>query len=253
MPALRAQHPTMADGHEYRIRYIAITSRQVFDPFYHASIIRCVPPFINLPLGSTFANPIFVALNALEHMLHNFGALDWTAWNTWRTQAQWVSWITSEAKLAHLQQMQVEGTEGSVVEEFAAFLTVAAHLRRRLGVDFTWKTVGKSSQPSGPSVGGGGTREADGAGGAGGSGGDPAPRGGSGWATKILGESQDPNIAPTPSTAIAAAWRAKNIGSEPPTGTPRRSFWGAIVGRLNKARPAGKEVSGSRGGMVMYS
>ncbi|KAJ7479969.1 hypothetical protein B0H11DRAFT_1262423 [Mycena galericulata] len=55
---LRAKHPVLADGHEYAIRYTAITRSTLPVAVYRPLTVH-ESPFTTLPTCTTFANPLF--------------------------------------------------------------------------------------------------------------------------------------------------------------------------------------------------
>ncbi|KAJ7217748.1 hypothetical protein GGX14DRAFT_561113 [Mycena pura] len=139
---LRHQHPILSQGHRYQIRWLAITNttdkRQApnFVVRDEDTVFRA--PFLQLPIGTTFANPLFILINALQHLEHNFASsLTWASWS-W-DHAGWVNWIKGEVTLKHLNDVG-EGN-GAVIDELAAFMVVAGRLRLRMGDDFRWGTT----------------------------------------------------------------------------------------------------------------
>ncbi|KAJ6532044.1 hypothetical protein B0H19DRAFT_465982 [Mycena capillaripes] len=111
---------------------------------YGGELLPHRPPFPHLPASTTFANPIFITINFLQHNEAVFPNLPWSAWS--RTLDEWVVWVRTEPKLQHLQN--VGAGDGVVVRELAAFLVIAAHLRRRMGESFIW-CVGPRSKSAG--------------------------------------------------------------------------------------------------------
>ncbi|KAJ7640119.1 hypothetical protein B0H17DRAFT_478539 [Mycena rosella] len=159
-PRLSQFLPMQSDGHEYKLRYISICD----DPLPLYVVVRTPsseqshtiyePLFPTLPLTSTFASPLFVTLNAIRHIDARFPDVQWD----WDTPA-WAAWIAEQPALAHLREIQKlsgdgegegggQGATRGAVEELAAFLAVAAHLRHRLGPDFVWEPPTGGSESS---------------------------------------------------------------------------------------------------------
>ncbi|KAJ7771026.1 hypothetical protein DFH07DRAFT_1057785 [Mycena maculata] len=232
---LRKAHPTLSDGHRYKFRYIATSdipkpTRVVLES---DEIFR--PPFEGLPLGVTFSNPLFITLNAIQHVEQRF-AVTWEDWCSRRDKDDWATWIQLQPMLCHLAKIPV-GSE-TAVEEFAAFLTVAAHLRRRMEKNFRWElekaqhpvfgsldTQGSGDDRSAHD--GDGSRRRGGRGGGGNAnsgslgGRDGKARsvdGGRSHGLKAAGRavlgrirnSEGPDGSRTPANALAAEWRENN-------------------------------------------
>ncbi|KAJ7217750.1 hypothetical protein GGX14DRAFT_561116 [Mycena pura] len=138
---LRHQHPILSQGHRYQIRWLAITNttdERLAPNFVVRNRNVVDTPFLQLPIGTTFAGPLFILINALQHLEHTFASsLTWASWS-W-DHAGWVDWIKGEVTLKHLNDVG-EGN-GAVIDELAAFMVVAGRLRLRMGDDFRWGTT----------------------------------------------------------------------------------------------------------------
>ncbi|KAJ7640120.1 hypothetical protein B0H17DRAFT_478542 [Mycena rosella] len=93
---LRLHHPILSDGHHYQVRY---TTMNHWDSEHPICITRTystnkkipMSPFAEpeLPPTSTFANPLFIMVNAIQHLEAGFPDL---TWETWRNMLDVQAW-----------------------------------------------------------------------------------------------------------------------------------------------------------------
>ncbi|KAJ6558262.1 hypothetical protein B0H19DRAFT_133353 [Mycena capillaripes] len=130
---LRIEHPTLSQGHRYQLRYIPITkvAQEPYEPspVLFRNVRIHTTPYSDLPICTSYANPLFVMLNGLQHIESKFPSLTWDSWS-W-DHARWLQWIQQEDALSLLAD--------DVGKELAAFLVVAGRLRQRMGQDFRWE------------------------------------------------------------------------------------------------------------------